>query len=108
MACASARAVSRARSEGKPLRITLMTGASLGHGVDSLLTDAGVLARRLPFQVDNTLRKAINRGDVMFVDQHLSETVEMLRAGQLGKLDVAIIEAVAITETGGIVPTTSV
>ena len=98
----------RARSEDKPLRITLITGASLGHGVDSLLTDAGVLARRLPFQVDNTLRKAINRGDVMFVDQHLSETVEMLRAGQLGKLDVAIIEAVAITETGGIVPTTSV
>ncbi len=98
----------RARQEGKPLRITLMTGASLGHDVDRTLTEAGVLARRLPFQVDKTLRDAINRGEVMFVDQHLSETVEMLRANQLGKLDVAIIEAVAITETGGIVPTTSV
>src|SRR5580698_11466040 len=41
----------RVRDEGVPLRITLMTGASLGHGVDSILTDAGVLARRLPFQV---------------------------------------------------------
>jgi succinyl-CoA:acetate CoA-transferase len=98
----------RARQEGKPLRITLMTGASLGHDVDRTLTEAGVLARRLPFQVDKTLRDAINRGEVMFVDQHLSETVEMLRANQLGKLDVAIIEAVAITETGAIVPTTSV
>jgi len=98
----------RARREAGPLRITLMTGASLGHDVDRLLTQAHVLARRLPFQVDKTLRDAINGGEVMYVDQHLSETVEMLRANQLGKLDVAIIEAVAITESGGIVPTTSV
>ncbi|WEY42802.1 MULTISPECIES: acetyl-CoA hydrolase/transferase family protein [Paraburkholderia] len=98
----------RAREANEPLRITLMTGASLGHDVDRMLTEAGVLARRLPFQVDATLRQAINRGEVMFVDQHLSETVEMLRANQLGKLDLAIIEAAAITETGGIVPTTSV
>ena len=98
----------RVRQEGKPLQITLMTGASLGHDVDRMLTEAHVLARRLPFQVDKTLRDAINRGEVMFVDQHLSETVEMLRANQLGKLDIAIIEATAITETGGIVPTTSV
>ncbi|CAH2795305.1 MAG: Acetyl-CoA hydrolase [uncultured Paraburkholderia sp.] len=97
----------RARN-GEPLRITLMTRASLGHDVDRLLTEAQVLERRLPFQVDRTLRDAINRGEVMFVDQHLSETVEMLRANQLGKLDVAIIEAVAITENGAIVPTTSV
>ncbi|WP_027212234.1 acetyl-CoA hydrolase/transferase family protein [Burkholderia sp. WSM2232] len=98
----------RARREAAPLRITLMTGASLGHDVDRLLTQAHVLARRLPFQVDRTLRDAINGGEVMYVDQHLSETVEMLRANQLGKLDVAIIEAAAITESGGIVPTTSV
>jgi succinyl-CoA:acetate CoA-transferase len=98
----------RAREEKEPLRITLMTGASLGHDVDRMLTEAGVLERRLPFQVDTTLRKAINRGEVMFVDQHLSETVEMLRANLLGKLDLAIIEAAAITETGAIVPTTSV
>lgn len=98
----------RARSEGRSMRITLMTGASLGHDADRMLTEAHVLARRLPFQVDKTLREAINRGEVMFIDQHLSETVEMLRANQLGNLDVAVIEAVAITERGGIVPTTSV
>lgn len=98
----------RAREENEPLRITLMTGASLGHDIDRMLTEAGVLERRLPFQADPTLRRAINSGEVMFVDQHLSETVEMLRANLLGKLDLAIIEAAAITETGGIVPTTSV
>jgi len=97
----------RAREEKEPLRITLMTGASLGR-VDQALTEAGVIERRMPFQADSTLRRAINRGDVMFIDQHLSETVEMLRAHLLGTLDIAIIEAAAITETGGIVPTTSV
>ena len=96
----------RARSE--PMKITLLTGASLGSDVDKTLTEAGVLARRMPFQSDPVLRAAINRGEVMFVDQHLSETVELLRTRQIAPIDIAIIEAVAITETGAIVPTTSV
>ena len=96
----------RARSE--KLKITLMTGASLGSDVDKTLTEAGVLARRIPFQSDPVLRAAINRGEVMYVDQHLSETVEMLRTRQIAPIDIAIIEAVAITETGAIIPTTSI
>lgn len=91
-----------------PFKITLMTGASLGHDVDKILTEAQILARRMPFQVDRTLRAAINRGEVMFIDQHLSETVEHLRSNQISQIDYAIIEAVAITEDGGIIPTTSV
>ncbi len=85
-----------------------MTGASLANDVDRILTEAGVLARRLPFQADPVLRQALNDGKVTFVDQHLSETVELLRSRQMGPIDVAIVEAVAITEDGGIVPTTSV
>ena len=96
------------RARNHPLRITLMTGASLGNDLDKQLTDAGVLARRMPFQVDSTLRKAINEGKVMFIDQHLSETVEQLRNLQLKPVDLAVIEAVAITEHGHIVPSTSV
>lgn len=96
------------RAKVTPLKISLMTGASLGNDLDKELTEAGVLARRMPFQVDSTLRKAINAGEVMFIDQHLSETVEQLRNGQLKLPDIAVIEAVAITEQGHIVPTTSV
>ena len=87
-----------ARGHTDPFKITLITGASLGHEIDRKLTEAGVLARRMPFQADPTLRKAINRGEVMFIDQHLSETVEHLRSNQLGPVDYAIIEAAAITE----------
>jgi len=96
------------RARREPLKITLMTGASLGSDIDKTLLEAGALARRMPFQADPTLRAAINRGDVMFVDQHLSETVELLRTRQIAPVDVAVIEAVAITESGAIVPTTSV
>ncbi|WP_277373243.1 acetyl-CoA hydrolase/transferase family protein [Pseudomonas sp. AA-38] len=96
------------RARQQPLSISLMTGASLGNDLDKQLTEAGVLARRMPFQVDATLRKAINDGRVMFIDQHLSETVEQLRNHQLKKPDIAVIEALAITEQGHIVPTTSV
>lgn len=96
------------RARSQPLKISLMTGASLGNDLDKELTEAGVLARRMPFQVDSTLRKAINDGTVMFIDQHLSETVEQLRNLQLTRPDIAVIEAVAITEDGHIVPTTSV
>ena len=96
------------RAAREEFRITLMTGASLGHDIDRTLTEAGVLARRLPFQSDPVLRAAINRGEVMFIDQHLSETVEQLRSGQISPIDYAVVEAVAITEDGGIVPSTSV
>lgn len=96
------------RAHEEPLKITLMTGASLGNDIDAALTEAKALERRLPFQVDRTLRKAINEGEVLFTDVHLSEVVEQLRNKQIGHMDVAIIEAVAITEDGGIIPSASV
>jgi succinyl-CoA:acetate CoA-transferase len=96
------------RAKTDPFQITLLTGASLGHDIDRMLTEAHVLARRMPFQTDATLRAAINRGEVMFIDQHLSETVEHLRSNQLGPIDYAIIEAAAIREDGGIIPSTSI
>lgn len=96
------------RAKIEPFKISLLTGASLGNDVNSALTNAGVLSRYSPFQTDRTMRDAINRGDIMYFDSHLSETGELLRRNQIASVDVAVIEAVAITETGAIVPTTSV
>ncbi|MCL6515338.1 acetyl-CoA hydrolase/transferase family protein [Alicyclobacillus sp.] len=100
--------VERVRRTGEPMRINLWTGASVAEEVDRTLVEAGLVARRMPFQSDRRMRDAINRGDVMYVDQHLSLTVEMIREGQLGPLDVAILEAIAIAEDGSIIPSTSV
>jgi len=96
------------RAADESMAINLLTSASLGNDIDQKLTDAGVVAWRMPFQVDDTLREATNAGEVLFVDEHLSENAERLRHGALGHVDIAIIEACAITEDGGIVPTTSV
>ncbi|MFA7680576.1 MAG: succinate CoA transferase [Pigmentiphaga sp.] len=96
------------RAKKNPLQVTVITGASLGHDTDKRMAEAGLLARRLPFQVDTALRRAINQGEVPFLDQHLSETTAQLRHGHLKPIDVAVIEAVAIQEDGSIVPTMSV
>lgn len=96
-----------ARAREQALRITLMTGASVGYEVDGVLAEAGVIRRRMPFQSDRTLRNQINAGEATFIDLHLSEMAEQLRDGYLGPVDVAVIEAVAVSEAG-IVPTMSV
>ncbi|WP_371860936.1 acetyl-CoA hydrolase/transferase family protein [Pseudoduganella flava] len=106
-----AKALPRAlveRARGEPLDLTLITGASLGNDSDGLMANAGVIARRLPFQADASLRRKINTGEVMFIDQHLSETAEQLRSGVLPAIDIAVIEACAIREDGSIVPTMAV
>ncbi|TCM66471.1 succinyl-CoA:acetate CoA-transferase [Acinetobacter calcoaceticus] len=96
------------RAKTDPLKITFATGASLGNGIDKQLSDAKVIARRLPYQADPSLRQAINAGEVMFTDQHLSETAEKMKHHNIPKPDIAIIAATAITEDGLIIPTASV
>ncbi|RIV22897.1 succinate CoA transferase [Alicyclobacillaceae bacterium I2511] len=95
------------KKTGEVRKINLYSGASLGES-DPILSESGVINSRLPFIADAVTRKAINRGDIRYMDQHLSHTVEILRTGVLGHMDLAIIEATAITENGGIIPTTAV
>ncbi|MDQ8953119.1 succinate CoA transferase [Acinetobacter rudis] len=90
-----------------PLKITLATGASLGNQIDGRLTEANALARRYPYQADPVLRQAINAGEVMYIDQHLSEMADNIRHHNLPRINVAIIAATAITEDGLIIPTGS-
>ncbi|MFD1631859.1 succinate CoA transferase [Pseudopedobacter beijingensis] len=96
------------KAKNEKIKITLMTGASLGHGTDGKLAEAGVLSKRMPFQVDKTLRDKINKGEILFIDQHLSESAELLHNKNLPPVDIAIIEAAFIDRDGSIVPTTSV
>lgn len=96
------------RGKTEKFKVDVYTGASLGHDSDALMSDAGIVRKRLPFQVDRTMRGHINKGDLSFMDQHLSETAEFLRQGAIKNVDVAIIEATAITEDGLLIPTTSV
>ena len=96
------------RAENESFKVNVFTGASLGHDIDKLFTEAGIVNKRLPFQADATMRKGINNGELLFVDHHLSNTSELVRGGVLPSIDIAVVEAVAITEDGSIIPSTSI
>ena len=97
------------RMKQEPFTINLWTGASVGQELDGAMAQVNGIAKRLPYQTNDGIRKKINDGTIQYVDMHLSHTAQQSRYGFLGgKVDVAIIEACAITEEGHIVPTTSV
>ncbi len=98
--------VNRAKN-GEEFKVNVYTGASLGADIDKILAESGIVNKRLPFQADPVMRKAINTGEHLFIDQHLSHTAELLRAGVL-EIDYAIIEGVKITEEGLLIPSTSI
>lgn len=101
-------ALAKRVDNGENIQIDLFTGASVGLELDGVLAERGIIRKRYPYQTNNTLRNSINNGSVKYNDIHLSNSANYLKYGFLGNLDVAIIEAVAITENGGIVPSTSV
>ncbi len=99
--------VKRARA-GEKFKINLFAGASTGDAVDGVLAEAGVVAWRRPYMSDRIMREKINRGDINFKDDHLSRLSAMVRSGGWGNVDVAVVEALAITERGHLIPTLSV
>ena len=96
------------RAKTETIAITLITGASLGQTTDTDLANNNALYKRMPFQSDASLRKKINDGKILYIDQHLSETAELLENKHLPKIDIAVIEATYIDENGNVIPTTSV
>ena len=97
-----------AHERGQDFSIDLFTGASTAPECDGVLAEAGALRFRMPYQSDPTMRNAINAGSMKFQDIHLSHSGMMVEQGFFGDLDVAIVEAVRITEDGNIVPSSSV
>ncbi|WP_139492418.1 acetyl-CoA hydrolase/transferase family protein [Brevibacillus dissolubilis] len=97
-----------AKQSNQPFKVNVYTGASLGSDVDTVMAEAGIIHKRLPFQADPLMRQKINKGELLFVDQHLSHTAEWIRTDVLDPIDYAIVEAVAVTEDGMIIPATSV
>lgn len=98
----------RIQKQDSKLKVSLYSGASLGPEIDKAWTDAGIISRRVPYQTTNELRNSINRGKIEYFDMHLSHSSQYLNYGALPKINIAIIEALAITEEGNIIPTTGI
>lgn len=95
------------RMKKEPFTINVWTGASTGPELDDTLAAVHGIKKRLPYQTDKILRNEINDGSVDYLDLHLSESAQLGRYGYLGDIDVAVVEACAITEEGNLIPTTS-
>jgi len=98
----------RIKKSKEKLQISLLTGASVGEELDGALTEAGIIARRYPYQTNKLLRNNINSGEIAYADIHLSHFAQQVRYGFFGEINLAIIEAIAIDEEGNIIPSTSV
>lgn len=98
----------RLRKHPQDFKVTLYSGSSLGAEIDENWAQLGMIARRLPYQTSDTLRDSINRGTVHYTDMHLSHSPRYIKNGVLPPVDIAIIEAAAITEAGHLIPTLSV
>ncbi len=101
-------ALAKRAENGEKIEISVITGASVGDELDGALSRSGVMVRRYPYQTNKSSRDAINDGSVMYQDMHLSHVPQFIDYGFFGKINVALVEALAITEDGGIIPTTSV
>ncbi|MBQ8336676.1 MAG: succinate CoA transferase [Bacteroidaceae bacterium] len=96
-----------AHEAGKPFKIRLYSGASTGDTIDGMLSRANALEFRAPFISNPTVRTAINNKEMTYTDLHLSLMAQDLRYGYLGKVDIAILEAIDITPDGKVYLTTA-
>lgn len=101
----------RARAEhaaGKPYRINVWTGASTAAECDGVMAEAQAIGQRLPFNTDPAARKAVNAGEIDFIDMHLSHVAQHAWFGFLGPMHVAVVEVLGVTEDGRLIPSTAV
>ena len=97
-----------AHAAGKPYKINVWTGASTAAECDGAMASAQAMGQRLPFNTDPVARKAINAGEIDFIDMHLSHVAQHAWFGFLGHMDVAVVEVLGITADGLLIPSTAV
>jgi succinyl-CoA:acetate CoA-transferase len=103
-------ALAEAIKNGKKCRINIWSGASVGPEIEEALAAVGGIAGRMPYYAasNKSMRKGINANDIAYVDQHLSHFGQQVDYGFFGDVDVAIVEAAAITKDGDFILGTGV
>ncbi|MDO4541839.1 MAG: succinate CoA transferase [Bacillota bacterium] len=93
---------------GADFKVDLYSGASTGVELDGAWAKHDMIDRRFPYQTNGDIRKSINSGAINYADIHLGMFPQHMVYGFVPKPDIAIVEAVGITEKGDIIPATSV
>ncbi len=84
--------------------LTICVGAAVGDEIDGELVRAGLVKYRFGHQSHNDMRKAINSGAVSFNDIHIGHLPMNMNQKTGPKINVAILECVAVTEDGIYLP----
>ena len=92
--------LARRAERGEKFKINIYAGASTGEQVDGLLANTDLINWRRPYMSDRTMRKRINSNQIFFKDDHLSRLSALVRSGDWGTVDVAVVEAVASRKKG--------
>lgn len=100
-------ALAARKKAGDDFKVDIYSGASLGV-IDSEMVKAGIVGKRLPFCNNEVIRKTINDGQLQYIDMHLSQSAQYMNYGFLPKIDMALVEVLAITEDGDLVPSIAV
>jgi succinyl-CoA:acetate CoA-transferase len=93
---------------GGGMKIDLLAAGPLGPEVEEALVQSGGMRTRVGAIGSELLRNAVNRGEVRFLEGKGSQLLAKVKEGSFGKVDVAVIEAIGITEEGNIIPSTAV
>lgn len=90
------------------IKIDLISAGPLGPEVDEALVRSGGIRTRIGAIWSEPLREAVNRGEVRFLEGKGGQLPTLARQGIFGKIDIAVVEAIGITEEGNIIPATAV
>jgi propionyl-CoA:succinyl-CoA transferase len=75
---AIAQRARRIHEKGEAYRIRVLTGGSTGPSVDEELAASDGISWRAPYRGRSILRGQINRGEVAYIDMHLSHVSQMV------------------------------
>lgn len=103
-------ALAEAIKRGKKCRINLWSGASVGPEIEEALAAVDGVASRMPYYAasNKSMKAGINESRIDYIDQHLSHFAQQIDYGFYGDVDVAIVEAAAITRDGNLILGTGV
>lgn len=98
-------ALAKAIKEGKKCRINIWSGASVGPEIEEDLAKVNGIKGRMPYYAasNKTICEQINNGQIDYLDQHLSHFAQQIDYGFFGNVDIAIVEAAAITKEGNLI-----
>lgn len=97
----------RRKKTEEDFHIFMLSGSTNVY-LENMLGETGILSRRAPMIESRILGGEVNKGEVHYVEQQMNKMARLLSQNAFGKIDVAVVEALRITKSGCIVPTSSV